>query len=471
MEKVIFGIPVEFNYLPELDPDFIPFISFIDSYLKGAEQPLAIALERDNGLIQVFETFIHGTEMYKAADQLYVERLVKFILWSRGGYKLYICGSRDIYEFIAQTYSESGTRSFDFDFMGKIYEHPFQVIYRDYDDRPEEKQHSIAIGRNFKGYRIGFDAGGSDRKVSAVIDGNPVFSEEVIWNPKINSDPGYHYEGILDSFRKAAAHMPRVDAIGVSSAGVYVNNQTKVASLFLKVSPDDFQKTIKNVFINAAKEIGENIPLVVANDGDVTALAGSISLQKNGVLGIAMGTSEAGGYVDQSGNITGWLNELAFAPVDLAPNAIADEWSGDIGCGVKYFSQDGVISLCAAAGIPLPENITPAEKLMVVQKLMAEKDPRAEKIYETIGIWLGYTLKLYSKFYDMDVVLLLGRVVSGEGGNIILENAKRVLKTEYPDFSIELSLPSEKSRRVGQSVAAASLPALKKKNFLRAITF
>ena len=284
MKKEIFGIPVAFNYSPELDPDFIPFISFIDSYLKNAEQPLAIALERDNGSIQVFETFIHGTEMYKAADQLYVERLVKFILWSRGGYKLYICGNHEIFEFISRVYSKSGTRSFDFDFMEKIYEHPFQVISCEYKDHPEEKQNSIAIGRNFEGCRIGFDAGGSDRKVSAVIDGNPVFSEEVVWNPKINSDPNYHYEGILDSFRKAAAHMPHVDAIGVSSAGVYVNNQTKAASLFLKVSPDDFQRTIKNIFIDAAKEIGENIPLVVANDGDVTALAGAISLQKNGVF-------------------------------------------------------------------------------------------------------------------------------------------------------------------------------------------
>ncbi|MHC1770707.1 MAG: ROK family protein [Flexilinea sp.] len=458
MKKEISGIPVAFNYSPELDPDFIPFISFIDSYLKNAEQPLAIALERDNGSIQVFDTFIHGTEMYKTADHFYVERLVKFVLWSRGGYKLYICGNHEIFEFISRVYSKSGTRSFDFDFMEKIYEHPFQVISCEYKDRPEEKQNSIAIGRNFEGCRIGFDAGGSDRKVSAVIDGNPVFSEEVVWNPKINSDPNYHYEGILDSFRKAAAHMPRVDAIGVSSAGVYVNNQTKAASLFLKVSPDDFQRTIKNIFIDAAKEIGENIPLVVANDGDVTALAGAISLQKNGVLGIAMGTSEAGGFVDQAGNITGWLNELAFVPVDLAPNAIADEWSGDIGCGVKYFSQDGVIKLCAAAGIPLSENLTPAEKLTVVQKLMAENDPRAKKIFETIGIWLGYTLKLYRIFYDTDVVLLLGRVVSGEGGNIILEYAKKVLEKEFPDFSIELSLPSEKSRRVGQSVAAASLP-------------
>ena len=175
-----------------------------------------------------------------------------------------------------------------------------------------------------------------------------------------------------------------------------------------------------------------------------------------------MGTSEAGGYVDPAGKITGWLNEFAFTPVDLSPKATMDEWSGDIGCGVKYFSQDGVIKLCHAAGINLPENATPAEKLKVVQALMEQKDPKAAEIFETIGVWLGYTMKLYRIFYDADEVLLLGRVVSGEGGNIILKKTKEVLSTEYPTLKLNISLPSEKSRRIGQSVAAASLPIIKK---------
>ena len=462
MKKDVFGIQVEYQYQPKLDPDFLPFAPFIESYLKTAKLPFAIGLERENQQIQVFETFIHGSEAYRSADHLYVERIVKFFLWARGGFRLYVCGSREIWEYIAKVYSSTGLRSFDANFMSKVYDRPFEVVYCDYEQRPKTNQNSVSIGRNLDGCRIGFDAGGSDRKVSAVIDGEPVFSEETVWNPKMTSDPSYHYEGILDSFRKAAAHMPRVDAIGVSSAGIYVDNQTKVASLFLKVSDDDFQKTIKNIYINAAKAIGPDIPIVVANDGDVTALAGAMSLQKNGVLGIAMGTSEAGGYVDPAGKITGWLNEFAFTPVDLSPKATMDEWSGDIGCGVKYFSQDGVIKLCQAAGINLPENATPAEKLKVVQALMEQKDPKAAEIFETIGVWLGYTMKLYRIFYDADEVLLLGRVVSGEGGNIILNKTKEVLSTEYPTLKLNISLPSEKSRRIGQSVAAASLPIIKK---------
>ena len=462
MKKDIFGIQVEYQFEPKLDPDFLPFAPFIDSYLKTARLPFAIALERENQQIQVFETFIHGSEFYQLADHLFVERLIKFFLWARGGFRLYICGSKEIYEFITKVYSSSGQRSFDANFMSKVYDQPFEVVYRDYDQRPKPNQDSVSIGRNLDGCRIGFDAGGSDRKVSAVINGEPVYSEETIWNPKITSDPTYHLEGIMDSFRKAAAHLPRVDAIGISSAGIYVANQTKVASLFLKVSDEDFQKTIKNIYIDAAKAIGPDIPIVVANDGDVTALAGAMSLQKNGVLGIAMGTSEAGGYVDTAGKITGWLNEFAFTPVDLSPHATIDEWSGDIGCGVKYFSQDGVIKLCQAAGIDLPEKATPAEKLKVVQTLMEQKDQGATAIFETIGIWLGYTMKLYRMFYDAEEVLLLGRVVSGEGGNIILHKTKEILAKEYPNLPMNISLPSEKSRRIGQSVAAASLPSIKK---------
>ena len=257
--------------------------------------------------------------------------------------------------------------------------------------------------------------------------------------------------------------MPRVDAIGVSSAGVYVDNRIMVASLFLKVSDEDFDKKVKNMYLDVAKEIGENIPIEVANDGDVTALAGAMDLNDNAVLGIAMGTSEAGGYVDPDGNITGWLNELAFAPVDFSKDAMVDEWSGDYGCGVKYFSQDGVIKLAPFAGIELDESLSPAEKLKVVQGLMKEGDARAADIYDTIGAYFGYAIAYYSEFYEIKHVLIMGRVTSGEGGTILLARAQEVLDKEFPELAkkITLHIPDENSRRVGQSVAAASLPELK----------
>ena len=218
------------------------------------------------------------------------------------------------------------------------------------------------------------------------------------------------------------------------------------------------------MYLDVAKEIGENIPIEVANDGDVTALAGAMDLEDTGVLGIAMGTSEAAGFVDAQGNITGWLNELAFAPVDYCKDAMIDEWSGDYGCGVKYFSQDAVIKLAPAAGIELDKSLSLAEQLKVVQALMKEGDPRAAAIYDTIGAYFGYAIAFYSEFYDIKHVLIMGRVTSGQGGVILLERAQQVLDEEFPELAkkVTLHIPDEKSRRVGQSVAAASLPEIKK---------
>ena len=400
-------------------------------------------MERAGGEVAVYKTFIHGTPEMAEADVYYVDRLIKMLLWMKGGFKVYLSGSKAVYEAMKATYCVGGKRAFDADFMSNVYEKPFEVVYCD--AVPAEKSNPQAVGRHLGGCRIGFDAGGSDRKVSAVIDGEPVFSEEVVWFPKTTADPDYHYEGIVSALKSAAAHMPRVDAVGVSSAGIYIENRTMVASLFLKVPKDLFDAKVKDIYIRAIKDTFGDVPYVVANDGDVSALAGAMSLEENNILGIAMGTSEAVGYVDQNGNITGWLNELAFAPVDVSPSAMEDEWSGDIGCGVKYFSQDSVIKLAPAAGINLSADLSPAEA-----------------IYRSIGVYLGHSLALYHHFYGFKHVLLLGRVMSGRGGDIILDVCKQVLADEYPEVAgkIHPTLPDEKARRVGQSVAAASLPEL-----------
>jgi predicted NBD/HSP70 family sugar kinase len=333
----------------------------------------------------------------READEVYVERTVKTLLWAWGGWRVIIGGSPEMAAYVKDAYRVGGAREFDAVFMAKIYEKPFTVDGMAYDAVPAPKSAPKSIGRHMDGCRIGFDAGGSDRKVSAVVNGEAIWSEEVVWHPKLNTDPDYHYNGILEAFRSAAAKMPRVDAIGVSSAGVYVANRTMVASLFIKVPEADFNARVKDIYIRAAAEIG-NVPLEVANDGDVTALAGAMELLDTNVLGIAMGTSQAGGFVDGGGAITGWLNELAFVPLDLNPGAMRDEWSGDIGCGVKYFSQDGVIKLATAAGIALDASATPAEKLKTVQKLMEQGDARAKSVYEGIGCYLGHGLAYYMNF-------------------------------------------------------------------------
>ena len=450
----------------KLDPKFAP-MSVVCREMREATkengQDIVIAVERNKGYTTTYKTRIFKDGTGKDAENFaFVERIVKTLLWVAGGYKIIIAGSDVVAEKIKEAYSYGGARDFDVKFMERVYEEKFSVSSVALQDAPKDKSSASPVGRHLDGCRIGFDAGGSDRKVSAVIDGESVYSEEVVWFPKTNSDPDYHYQGILEAMKTAASKMPRVDAIGVSSAGVYVDNRIMVASLFLKVNDEDFEKKVKNMYIDVAREIGENIPIEVANDGDVTALAGAMNLNENAVLGIAMGTSEAAGYVDPQGNITGWLNELAFAPVDFCRDAMVDEWSGDYGCGVKYFSQDGVIKLAPYAGIELDEALSPAEKLKVVQNLMKEGDERAAAIYDTIGAYFGYAIAYYSEFYDINHVLIMGRVTSGKGGEILLERAQEVLNKEFPELAkkINLNIPDENARRVGQSVAAASLPKL-----------
>lgn len=453
--------------IAKLDPKFTPMVKVINEYKEkvaaSQSQKIVIAVERNKDYTARYEMdiFCEGTGHEEETYEV-IERIIKTLLWAYGGYKVYVCGAADLYERIAKDYSAGGAREFDANFMSRVYEAPFEVIYvENIKDAPEEFQGCAPVGRHLDGCRIGFDAGGSDRKVSAVVDGETVYSEEVVWHPKLQTNPDYHYEGILSAMKTAASHMPRVDAIGISSAGVYIDNKIMVASLFIKVSDEDFEKKVKTMYMDVAKEIGD-VPVEVANDGDVTALAGAMSLEDNSVLGVAMGTSEAAGYVDKAGNITGWLNELAFAPVDFNRDAMVDEWSGDYGCGVKYFSQDAVIKLAPAAGIELDESLSPAEKLKVVQKLMEEGDSRARDIYETIGVYFGYTIAYYSMFYDIKHVLIMGRVTSGEGGTIILDKANEVIDAEFPDVAkkTKLHIPDEAARRVGQSVAAASLPEI-----------
>ena len=455
------GIELNIRNQAELDPEFIPLHLFNQAFLADARKPVAIAIERAKGEMASFHTFIHGTPEMEQADCFYIDRLVKFILWMKGGFRIYVSGDEMIYHFLCSIYCEGGKQAFDWDYMANIFEHPFEV--RLVDEVPQSKDAPQKIGGHFDGCRIGFDAGGSDRKVSAVIDGETVYSEEVVWFPKINSDPDYHYEGIVSALKSAASHMPRVDAVGVSSAGIFINNRTMNASLFLKVPKELYDRKVKDIYIRAITDTFGNIPYSVVNDGDVSALAGAVCEGKNNMLGIAMGTSEAVGFVDGDGCITGWLNELAFAPVDASPKAMRDEWSGDIGVGCKYFSQDAVIKLAPAAGITLDESLSPAEKLKAVQTLMEQDDPRAASIYRSIGTYLAHSFALYYDFYGFEHVLLLGRVMSGKGGDLLLETYNAVMADEYPELAhkIHVVLPDEKFRRVGQSAIAASLPELK----------
>ncbi len=443
---------------PYYDPEFMPVAAVKRAYEKNAAIPVCIAAEREGGL-SVMEFRLRAD---MARDCHFAERMAKTLLWQKGGYRLIVCGPEAVFHRIAEAYRPGGARAFDADFMNDVYQRPFEVEHRRYDDKPEPRESPRCVGRRLNGCRIGFDASGNDRKVSAIMDGKMVYSEEVIWDPKLNADPAYHFEGIVSALKNAAAHLPRVDGIGISSAGIFINDRTAAASLFRAIPRDAFDKYVRDIYLRAAKEIG-NVPVAVCNNGDVTALAGATYFGRNALLGISMGTSEAAGYVDLDGCVTGWLNELAFVPVDLNPMAMRDEWSGDTGCGVSYFSRDAVIKLAGHANFPLP-NGSPAEKLKAVQSAAIRYDEMALRIFSDIGCYLGHTLPFYHDIYGMESVLLLGRVMSDAGGETIMMTARRVLHEEYPDVRIDLMLPDDTFRRVGQSLAAASLPMLKEES-------
>jgi len=457
---------------PPLEDNFRPAVLWNHAFLdavrsSGKGLPLAVGLERNDGCVSIFRTHIFPPEHKLASTNLlYIERLVKTLLWLRGGYKIIIGGPKEIGGHIKKLYSQKGKRFFDANFMSGVYRKPFSVVTCNDEQILPVKEKLIPLNRQLKGCRIGFDLGASDRKVSAVIDGKAVFSEEIVWNPSVQTNPNYHYHEIMSMLHHAAAHMPCVDAIGGSSAGIYINNRVMSASIFRGVSPDLFEKRVRNIFLDIQKEW--DVPFKVINDGEVTALAGSMSLKVNGVLGIAMGSSEAGGYVGRKGNITTRLNELAFVPIDFNEQAPIDVWSKDCGCGVQYLSQVAVARLAQKSGIDINENYTPAEKLKFVQELLTKGDNKAVKIFETIGVYLGYAIAHYADFYDIEHILILGRITSGEGGQIILQKAEQVLKEEFPELfkNISLHLPDESIRRVGQSIAAASLPTLKQIDYI-----
>ncbi|QSH42621.1 ROK family protein [Lentisphaerota bacterium] len=460
-------LQIKSMFKPELDPGFVPAVLWNREYRRqvkasGMGQPLVIALERSNGTVSTLKTEVFPHDViHRKLNIKYVERMIKFLLWVKGGYRVTVAGNKDIAEEIREIYSENGARAFDFHIMGRqIYGHKFEVVSCPLENAPKSHEIQVRLGGNMNGCRIGFDLGGSDRKCAAVIDGKVVHTEEIEWDPYFERDPEYHKQGIRDSLRRAAEKLPRVDAIGGSAAGVYVDNQPRIASLFRGVCQEDWQKHVIPIFDNIQKEY--NVPLVVANDGDVTALAGAVSMESNGVLGVAMGTSEAVGYVNLDGNITDWLNELAFVPVDYRDDGPADEWSGDFGCGVQFFSQQGVARLAPLAGIEFPEEMPFPERLVAVQQLMAEGDERAAAIYRTIGVCFGYAVATYAQAYDIRLLLILGRVTSGKGGEIILEKAEEVLREEFPELAEHVCFrtPDEKFKRHGQAVIAASLPSL-----------
>lgn len=447
---------------PVLDAGFVPALLWNRKFEREATgSPIVVTVGLFRGQLVVARRTLNVLPDTERSFR-YLERMLKTLLWAVGGNRILFSGPDELFDKLEGYYTESEIGRFDSELIGeKIYDQAIRIERVEAQNIPEPTQEGAALGRHLDGCRIGFDLGGSDRKCAALIEGEVVFTEEIKWDPYFEQDPEYHYKGIMDSLGRAAAHLPRVDAIGGSAAGVYVHNEVRAASLFRGVPPKRFESKVRPIF-KRVKAAWNGVPMEVVNDGEVTALAGAMSLKDDAVLGISMGTSLAAGYVTPEGNITSWLNELAFVPVDFRENGPVDEWSGDAGCGVQFFSQQGVARLAPLAGIDFPEGTPFAEQLVEVQRLMGEGDERARNIYETIGACFGYTIAYYADFYEFRNLLILGRVTSGEGGRVIINKAEEVLRVEFPELAgrVRITTPDEQMKRHGQAVAAASLPMI-----------
>ena len=433
---------------------------------KAEADIVAIAWEREDG--KVFRYDLPIPKRLDASAVKFVshvvERIAKFTLWAAGGWKLYLSGPDAVVKPVAKAYTKKGLRAFDYDFFSSIYGRPVEAVVVPLAKMPEFNEKLQQVKTVADGCRIGFDLGASDFKISALKNGKVVFSKEFPWDPRNNADPEYHYSMLTAGLKEAAAALPRVDAIGGSTAGVLVDKKLGLASLLRAVkekNPKKFEQG-QNMFYRIEKEWG--VPFAVYNDGDVTALAGMISMNRNGILGVAMGSSEAVGYVDPKRRMTGRICELAFAPVDFNPCAPKDEWSGDYGVGAMAFSQQAANWLAEKYGFKFPKSMKLPERLKVVQAAMEKGDDKAVKVYLEIGRFLAHAIPWYNEFYDYENMMILGRVTSGLGGEIILESAKRMLKDVYPEWAekIDIFMPDEKARRLGQSVAAAQIPVIKK---------
>ena len=453
---------------PCLEPGFRPLVLERRAFralvrASGRAVPLKLAVATPSGQTLVFETIAYcNPDVNEAmANFRHAERIVKSLLWIGGGSRIIVAGSDAVAKSLSKTYSPEGARAFDYASMTKIYETPLTVESVAYEDAPAASEPQNGLGRHFDGCRVGFDLGASDRKCAAMQDGKVVFSEEVVWNPSAQPDPAWHRAGINDSIRRAAAHLPRVDAIGGSAAGVYINNRVRMASLFRSVPQDKFEQEAAPVF-ELVRSDWNGVPFEVVNDGEAAALAASVQLGKNSILGVSFGSSMAGGYVNSAGCITGRLNELAFVPVDGSPSAPRDEWSGDCGCGVNYFSQQGVARLAASAGLVFPADLPLPQVLLEVQAMAEHGDERALNIFRSIGTAFGYTVAGFIEFYPaIGTTVVMGRVTSGVGGDLIVREANRILAEVFPALETTVAAPDDSMRRHGQAVAAATLAEIR----------
>merc|ERR1719230_236589 len=363
--------------------------------------------------------------------------------------------------------------------MPKVCGAPWSVeIVAAVSDLPAAKEEPVKCGKEATGSRIAFDLGKSDVKTVAVKDGEVIDSKETEWDVT-NPDPQYHYDLIVKAMKDMAAKMPKVEAIGGSATGtVSADSEATWCDCFPNVPPDVYKEKVVPIFNDIAKNEFGGVPIKVINDGEVTAVAGGQMIGEGCLFGISLGSSEGSGYVYEDGSLTGWINENVYNPFDRNPDGPGNPGSPHRGDAGVYLGQRAATRLAKKGGIDLPPEMMPdhpnmnqashvphAQCLKKIQAAMKDpkKEPQARKIYETIGVYMGYAIAQYCEYLPIKNVLILGRVTTGSGGQVMMDSAKKVLVADFPELSgVKFHTPSEHMKRVGQCVAAAALPELKK---------
>ena len=104
------------KYVPVLDKGFRPMYAEFKKYSEEAAKTenklLKICVERNDGYNYIYEYKIFANG-HKDENNLMAERIVKTILWLVGGYKIYLAGDENVYEFIKAAYTDKGIRAFD----------------------------------------------------------------------------------------------------------------------------------------------------------------------------------------------------------------------------------------------------------------------------------------------------------------------------------------------------------------------
>jgi len=466
-----------------LDPNFAPVVLGHRNYLaatKDCKDTVEWALPRADGCGRgSLPVFPEGHEDLDASVHM-AGVLIQQMFWERSASSLLLAGPNSVTEALKHAFSPEGKYAFEVLTMPKVCgtpSQPFEVkIVGSAAEMPPEKDTPVVCGQDASGCRLAFDLGKSDIKTVAVKDNEVLESKETEWDVT-NPDPSYHWEKILTAMKETAKALPKIEAIGGSATGtVSGDNEATWCDIFPNVPPDVYKEKVVPIFKNLAKEFGD-VPLKVINDGEVTAIAGALMVKEGNLMGISMGSSEGGGYCNADKNLLGWINELCYIQLDLNPESKTDPWTnGHTGISHLYLGQRGATKLAVKAGVDVPEEMHAdhpnmnnmkhephAKCLKLIQAAMKDpaKEPQVRKLYETVGVYLGYALAQYSEHYKIDNVIILGRVSTGEGGTVMCNKAKEVLSVEFPELAhIKFHFPDEHFKRVGQCIAAAALPTI-----------